>query len=185
MAKSNVYTRTGDAGMTSLVGGKRVSKDSERLNAYGTIDELNSWIGLVAASDALPDGQKDILLFIQYKLFDVCSMLATEPESKWQPQPFASEDVERLEQAIDQLDATLPPFRCFILPGGHRDAAQTHIARTVARRAERLIITLSRTTTVDANLAKFINRLSDYLFVLARAININASVDEIIWQKKR
>lgn len=185
MAKSNVYTRTGDAGMTSLVGGKRVSKDDDRLNAYGTVDELNSWIGLISASDALPEGQKEILLFIQNKLFDVCSSLATEPESTWQPQPFAIEDVERLEQAIDQLDAELPPFRCFILPGGHYDAAQTHVARTVARRAERLIITLNRTSPVDPTLAKFVNRLSDYLFVLARAININASVEEIIWKKKR
>lgn len=184
MTKSKVYTRTGDTGMTSLVGGKRVEKDSDRLNAYGTVDELNSWIGLIATADTLPEGQKEMLLFIQNKLFDVCSSLATEPESKWQPTPFQAADVEHIEQAIDKLDEQIPPFKCFILPGGHPDAARTHIARTVARRAERLIITLNRKSPVDPILAKFINRLSDYLFVLARAINISQQVDEIIWKKR-
>ena len=181
--KSKLYTRRGDDGTTSLVGGTRVMKDSPRLQAYGTIDELNSWLGLLAASDAITPDTRATLRSIQHRLFDIGAALATEPESAWQPQLPGQQAIEHLEQAIDQIDATLPPLRQFVLPGGHPDAARANVARTVARRAERAIITLSQTTAVDPVILQYINRLSDFLFALSRQININANIDEIFWQK--
>lgn len=181
--KSKVYTRTGDNGTTSLVGGTRVAKDSERLEAYGTVDELNSWLGLIATFKSVSDEDRKLLTMIQNRLFDVGSMLATEPESRWQPSPLGSSAYEAIERAIDRLDATLPAHDRFILPGGCEDAARTHIARCVARRAERRIITLAASVEVDQDIIRLINRLSDYLFVLARAININCSSAEIFWEK--
>lgn len=181
--KSKLYTRRGDDGTTSLVGGTRVMKDSPRLQAYGTIDELNSWLGLLAASDAIAPDTRATLRSIQHRLFDIGAALATEPESAWQPQLPGQQAIEHLEQAIDQIDATLPPLRQFVLPGGHPDAARANVARTVARRAERAIITLSQTTAVDPVILQYINRLSDFLFALSRQININANIDEIFWQK--
>lgn len=183
MGKSNIYTRTGDRGTTSLVGGTRISKDSPRLEAYGTVDELNSWIGLVATSPAIGDDDGQLLLDVQNRLFDIGSTLATEPESRWQPEPFPAEAILPLEKAIDRLDSSLPRHDRFILPGGSADAARTHVARTVARRAERRIITLAADATVEASLIAYINRLSDYLFVLARAINFNSGAEEIFWTK--
>jgi len=181
--KSKVYTRTGDQGMTSLVGGTRIAKDSPRLEAYGTVDELNSWLGLIAASPFIHDYDKDILRFSQNKLFDIGSILATELDSKWQPSPLGSEATGKIEQAIDRLDATLPAHNRFILPGGCEDAARAHIARCIARRAERRIISLASIITVDPDIIRFINRLSDYLFVLARVINNNCGSNEIFWEK--
>lgn len=181
--KSNVYTRTGDKGTTSLVGGHRVAKDSERLEAYGTVDELNSWIGLVACSDHIDNNDKQLLQTIQNRLFDVGSALATEPESTWQPKPLGRGPIDELEAAIDRLDEKLPAHNRFILPGGAPDSSRCHIARCVARRAERRIISLNNGTPVDQDIISYINRLSDYLFVLARAINFNAGHDEIFWDK--
>ena len=181
--KSNIYTRGGDSGSTSLVGGTRVAKNDTRLEAYGTVDELNSWIGLVACADALSDQDRSDMHYIQNRLFDIGSALATEAESSWQPEPFGSAGITRLEQAIDRLDSALPRHNRFILPGGCPDSARTQIARTVARRAERQVITLSQTVDIDRNILRFINRLSDYLFVVARAINIKSNIDEIFWEK--
>ncbi len=181
--KSRLYTRTGDDGTTSLVGGTRAPKDSFRLEAYGTTDELNSWLGLLAASEVISDVRRSQLLDIQNTLFDIGAALATEPESQWQPAPLGTATVERLEKAIDEIDANLPALRQFILPGGHPDAARANIARTVARRAERRIIALSRHVKVDPDITRYINRLSDYLFALAREININSRQSEIFWQK--
>ncbi|MCH5221401.1 MAG: cob(I)yrinic acid a,c-diamide adenosyltransferase [Muribaculaceae bacterium] len=183
MSKSNVYTRTGDSGSSSLVGGTRVAKNNVRLEAYGSIDEANSWLGLLNASDSLPEGSNATLMRIMNHLFDIGAALATEPESKWQPAPFPSEAVEKLEAEIDAIDAELPRHNRFILPAGHPDAARANIARTVVRRAERQIVTLSETTAVDPNILHYINRLSDYLFVLGRAINFFNSCDEIFWDK--
>ncbi len=180
-----VYTRTGDTGTTSLVGGTRVSKTSQRLEAYGTVDELNSWLGLINASEALPQPAHATLNDAMNNLFNVCSALATEPESKWQPQPFPDAETDALENAIDALEATLPQHNCFILPGGHPDAARANIARTVARRAERRILSLAADTPVDPAILRYINRLSDYLFVLSRAINANAGIPEQFWQSGR
>lgn len=190
--KSNVYTRGGDQGTTSLVGGTQVGKDDPRLEAYGTVDELNSWLGLIASSPSgLPEGAAETLLMVRNALFDIGSILATEPQSKWQPAPLPQQLVEDLEKAIDTLDANLPRHNRFILPGGTPLSAQAHVARTVARRAERRIITFLNTieqepdaTKPDPVVLRFINRLSDYLFVLARAINnISGPGHEIFWQK--
>jgi cob(I)alamin adenosyltransferase len=184
MKKSGIYTKTGDAGMTSLVGGVRVSKLHPRLEAYGTIDELNSEIGLLITY--VDDAQEvELLTEVQRKLFTVGSYLATDQtqrelreQSKMHP-----EDVQQLEAAIDRVDAELPPLRLFVLPGGTRAASVCHVCRTVCRRAERRIIALAEECEVEPNITAYVNRLSDYLFVLARKLNIQAGQDEIIWKK--
>ena len=183
MKKSPVYTRTGDSGTTSLVGGTRVPKNSPRLEAYGTIDEANSWLGLIDASDAIPNAAHATLQRAMNHMFDIGSTLATEETSSWQPAPFPAQAVADLEAAIDTLDSTLPRHNQFILPGGHPDAARANIARTVVRRAERRILALAQTAPVDPVLLRYINRLSDYLFILSRAINIKNAKQEIFWQK--
>lgn len=180
-----LYTRTGDAGTTSLVGGTRVPKDDLRLDAYGTVDELNSHIGLVIAQ-ARATGFSDqsvidTLLRIQHTLFDLGCQLATEPHSKWQPKAITPEDVAAVEAEIDRLDDALTPMHAFILPGGTLPAAQAQIARTVARRAERLMVALSRTAPVADPAMQYVNRLSDYLFALARYFNHVAQVPETTW----
>ena len=176
-----VYTRTGDKGMTSLVGGTRVPKDSPRLEAYGTVDELNSWIGLVAANaaDVLPAEDARLLTWIQNKLFDLGCELATEAESKYRPREIAAADIEVLERAIDRVDATLPVHNRFILPGGTQASAQAQIARTVARRAERRMLAMCP----SENALRFVNRLSDYLFILARQLNVLAGAPEMFWEQ--
>lgn len=177
-----IYTRTGDAGQTSLVGGKRVGKDDARLEAYGTVDELNSHIGLLASAAGLDDADRATLNAVQHRLFDVGTILATEPESRWQPAPLSPECVGMLEQEIDRLDAALPVHKQFILPGGHPDSARAHIARTVARRAERRMVALAVAgMEVDATAMRFVNRLSDYLFALARTINVRTATPEQYW----
>lgn len=178
-----VYTKTGDAGTTSLVGGTRAPKDDPRLEAYGTADELNSWLGLLDASDAIPPQAHATLQRAMNHLFDIGATLATEPTSRWQPQPLPPSATQALEEAIDNFEATLPRHNQFILPGGHPDAARANIARTVARRCERRIITLSTTTPIQPEILRYINRLSDYLFVLSRAINFFNNKEEIFWQK--
>lgn len=183
MTKSNIYTRTGDSGGTSLVGGTRVAKNNARLNAYGTIDEANSWLGLLDASDALTEPMHNTLRRAMNHMFDIGAALATEPDSSWQPAPFPASAVEQLERDIDTLDSQLPRHNRFVLPAGHPDAARANIARTVVRRAERLIVTLAETTQIDTEILRYINRLSDYLFVLSRSINIFNMREEIFWDK--
>jgi len=179
-----VYTRTGDAGTTSLVGGTRVAKTDARLEAYGTADELNSWLGLLCASEAIPaDGRRPLQAAMNL-LFDIGAALATEADSKWQPAPFPARAVADIENAIDTLEAALPHHNRFILPGGHPDAARANIARTVARRCERRIIALQEQgIDIDPQILKYINRLSDFLFVLSRAINNFNGIEEIFWEK--
>lgn len=184
--KSNVYTRGGDRGQTSLVGGTRVSKDSAPLEAYGTVDELNSWLGLLLAEpEVLPEGASETLHRMQNALFDIGAILATERDSGWQPAPLPASLLTDLEGVIDTLDAALPSHNRFILPGGVPAAARAQIARTVARRAERRIIALDAVEPLrDPLVLPLINRLSDYLFVLARAINHkNKAGSEIFWEK--
>lgn len=179
-----VYTRTGDKGSTSLVGGTRVPKDHPRLQAYGTLDELNSWIGLVASEPAtLPAEITKSLHNIQNRLFDIGTILATEPESRWQPETLPMQAVTTLEQMIDTVDATMPVHNQFVLPGGCTTAARAQVARTVARRCERQLIALSDCLTVAPEILAYINRLSDYLFVVARKANYFNKVDEIFWHK--
>ncbi|MBO5025663.1 MAG: cob(I)yrinic acid a,c-diamide adenosyltransferase [Bacteroidaceae bacterium] len=182
--KSNVYTKTGDKGMTSLVGGKRVEKTHARLEAYGTVDELNSQIGLLITYIE-DEKDKAFLTDIQSKLFVVGSYLATDTEQTQlrQQSIVTTEMVEEIEHAIDETDAQLPPLRLFVLPGGTRGASVCHVCRTVCRRTERCILALGKTVEIDENVTAFINRLSDYLFVLSRKLNIVAGQEEIIWKR--
>lgn len=180
--KSPLYTGGGDAGTTSLVGGTRVGKDDARLEAYGTLDELNSHIGLVASSAVLDDRDRATLTDIQRRIFEAGTIIATEPTSAWQPQPLAEEAIAALEAEIDRLDEALPRHRRFILPGGHPDSARAHVARTVARRAERRMVALAAAgIEADSRVLRYINRLSDYLFALARTVNVRAGVQELFW----
>ena len=184
--KSNVYTRTGDSGTTSLVGGTRVAKNHIRLEAYGTIDEANSWLGVLFACDILPAEARETLVDAMNHMFDIGSALATESTSSWQPAPFPEEAVARLEAAIDALDATLPRHNRFVLPAGHRAAADANVARTVVRRAERRILALAESgVDVDSMILRYVNRLSDYLFVLGRALNISSGNTEVFWNPER
>lgn len=182
MKKSLVYTKTGDKGTTSLVGGNRVPKTHIRLEAYGTVDELNSHLGLL--NTYLQDeADSHFISSIQHKLFTIGSHLATDQEKTELKAAsiLTQEDVERIEQEIDRLDEQLPELRAFILPGGSRGAAVCHVCRTVCRRAERRILALSETCTISPEVLAFVNRLSDYLFVLSRKINFDEQNNEIFW----
>lgn len=177
-----IYTRTGDDGTTGLIGGTRVKKYNLRLEAYGTIDELNSYIGVVRSlqSDTSAD---EILEKIQNKLFVIGANLATEDLSGVirQQLPCRESDVATLEKEIDRMNEVLPDLKNFVLPGGCQASAFCHVARTVCRRAERHIVELSEKSDVDQLLIKYVNRLSDYLFVLARKVMYDQKVPEILW----
>lgn len=178
-----VYTRTGDTGTTSLIGGKRVRKDCERLESYGTIDELNSYIGLLLTY-VTDLADRESLISIQRNLFVVGACLATEAESAHSPQQTITEtDISDLERRIDRASEGLPKWRGFTLPGGSRSAAICHICRTICRRAERRILALDVMEKVQPELIAYINRLSDYLYVLALRLNFLAGTEEILWKK--
>lgn len=177
-----IYTKTGDKGTTSLVGGTRVPKTHIRLEAYGTVDELNSHLGLLITY--LSDEQDwHFLQQVQDKLFVVGSHLATDQEKTKlkDASVITPEQVETMEREIDRLDALLPPLTAFVLPGGSRGAAVCHICRTVCRRAERRILALSEQVEISSELLAYVNRLSDYLFILSRKINLDEKKDEIFW----
>lgn len=181
MKKSMVYTKTGDEGTTSLVGGKRVPKTDKRIESYGTTDELNAFAGLLITE---LDEQEDIdfLRFIQHLLFAAGSYLATDQESAGlkAASQISPGSISRIEREIDRIDSRLPAMKNFILPGGSRAAALAHVCRTVCRRAERHMYGLKETATVEKNILVFVNRLSDYFFVLARKESLKNG-DEIIW----
>lgn len=182
--KSLIYTRTGDKGKTSLVGGARVKKTHVRLEAYGTVDELNSQLGLLYTY-LTEEGDKKLILWVQHKLFSIGSYLATDQSNtalRIESQ-IADEDIHRLENAIDEADVSLPPLKAFVIPGGSRGSAVCQVCRTVCRRAERRILTMAEEHEVTENVSAFVNRLSDYLFVLARKMNLLAETDEIYWDK--
>ena len=183
----NIYTRTGDQGQTSLVGGQRVSKSCARLESYGTIDELCSQIGLLITY-CNEEHDIEFLTNIQNTLFVVGGYLATD-NSQHEVRTgniVTPEMVNDLEKEIDRINAILPPFRCFILPGGCRSAALAHVCRTVCRRAERRILALAEEgAEVDAHVIAYTNRLSDYLFVLARKLNADEKHPEIIWRRTK
>ena len=184
MKITKVYTKTGDKGETSIIGGIRVKKSCERLEAYGTVDELSSHLGLLASM--LPEGEdKDLIIRIQNNLFSVCSNLATDQSQTplYDSAKLPDGEVEVLEHEVDNIMNLLPERQGFILPGGTQAAAQAHVCRTVCRRAERRIVALSEVAQISPEMQQYINRLSDYLFVLAKKINFNANVSEIIWQK--
>ena len=183
--KSSIYTRTGDSGDTSLVGGDRIGKDSGRLEAYGTIDELSSNIGLLMASKGIPEEIRGQLADVLNVLFEVGGYLATPV--KEDPAPALADigsHTARLEGWIDTLDEQTPKLNSFILPGGSEESARAHVARTVCRRAERLIIALGRAEYVDPEVVAYLNRLSDYLFVAARYANFINGVSDIPWHPR-
>lgn len=179
-----IYTKTGDQGSTALFGGKRVSKADLRIDTYGTIDELNSWIGLLRDQNVNVK-RIDFLIEIQDRLFTIGSILATEPgNTKVKIPSLSLNDVQALEKAIDSMDSELPPMKSFILPGGNQSVSFCHITRTVCRRSERLVIALNNQESVDALVIQYLNRLSDYLFVLARKMALELNVADTPWKPK-
>ncbi len=179
-----IYTKTGDKGETSLIGGVRVPKDHIRIEAYGTVDELNSWIGLVKDQD-IQSSYKVVLAEVQDRLFTIGSSLASDPEkSKMKIPDLREEDVQLLEREIDSMTASLPEMRSFILPGGHTAVSFCHLARCVCRRAERITITLSGTSAVEPLVIIYLNRLSDYLFTLSRRVSADLKATETPWKPR-
>lgn len=179
-----VYTKTGDKGTTSLFGGTRVPKFHHRINTYGTVDELNSYIGLVRDQE-INNSRASILIEIQDRLFTIGSILATEPgNSKVQLPKLVEEDIFLLEKEMDKMDEKLPAMKSFVLPGGHQSVSFCHVARCVCRRAERLVIGLNEEEPVDPMVIKYLNRLSDYLFVLSRMMSMELNAKEAPWKPR-
>jgi cob(I)alamin adenosyltransferase len=179
-----IYTKTGDEGTTSLFGGKRVSKANLRIDSYGTVDELNSYIGLLRDQE-VNKKRKEVLIEVQDRLFTVGSILATEPgNTKVKIPALIESDIQFLEKEIDKMDAELPPMKFFVLPGGHSSVSFGHVARTVCRRAERLIIELNNQEKIDPMVIKYMNRLSDYLFMLCRKMSNELGAEEIPWKAR-
>jgi len=176
-----VYTKTGDKGKTSLFGGSRVSKGHIRIHAYGTVDELNSYIGLL--SDLSPDESRNQeLLRIQDRLFTLGALLATENEASKKRLPSITlKDISVLEESIDRMEESLDPIKTFVLPGGHPTVSYCHISRCVCRRAERICVELSEINRVEEFVIQYLNRLSDYLFVFSRHLTKILSVKETPW----
>lgn len=176
-----IYTKTGDKGYTSLIGGVRVPKCHLRIEAYGTVDELNSYIGLIRDSEIL-ESYREILKEIQDRLFTIGSVLASDPEkAKMKVPDLQLSDIELLEREMDRMNNFLPELKHFILPGGMVSASHCHIARCVCRRAERIAVHLSEESFVDEKVIIYLNRLSDYLFVLARKLCYDDGIDDIVW----
>jgi len=179
-----IYTKTGDKGTTALFGGKRVSKADLRIDSYGTVDELNAYIGLVRDQE-INQKRKSTLVEIQDRLFTVGSILAAEPgNAKVKIPQLSDHDITFLEKEIDAMDSELPPMKFFVLPGGHVSVSFCHVARTVCRRAERLVIRLHEDESVDALVIQYLNRLSDYLFVLARKMAHELNAEETPWRPR-
>lgn len=179
-----IYTKTGDTGSTSLFGGKRVLKSDLRIDTYGTVDELNSYIGLLR-DQHVNTVRKNLLVEIQDRLFTIGSILATEPGNiKVKVPTLVENDVEVLELEMDSMDASLPPMRSFVLPGGHPSVSVCHITRTVCRRAERLVIALDTVEKVEPLVIKYLNRLSDYLFMLSRKMTAELGAEETPWKPR-
>ena len=173
-----IYTKTGDQGETGLFGGKRVSKGDLRIDTYGTVDELNAYVGLLRDQEVNAK-RKKILVEIQDRLFTIGSILATEPGNKKVKIPALSQqDVAQLEKEIDSMESTLAPMKSFVLPGGHPSVSFGHVTRTVCRRAERLVIKLSESEKIDELVIQYLNRLSDYFFVLCRKMTDELKVEE-------
>lgn len=176
-----VYTKKGDKGTTQLIGGTRVPKSSLRIEAYGTVDELNSYVGLLRDQE-IEGKHQERLLEIQDRLFTMGSLLAVDENGTKMELPGLFEyDVENLENWIDDMESGLEPMKSFVLPGGHPSVSHTHIARCVCRRAERITVDLSQTAEIDPLLLRYLNRLSDYLFVLSRALTKELNATEIPW----
>lgn len=180
-----IYTKTGDTGKTSLLTGTRVDKHHLRIDAYGTIDELNSHIGLLRAYLQDPSEQST-LIYIQDRLFVAGSLLAQDTQGNPYNLPLIEEsEIKMLEHEMDRMESELPPLTNFVLPGGHVWVAQIHIARTVCRRAERLVVALSEEYDINPLIVIYLNRLSDYLFMLSRYIAQKVNIEEIVWPLKK
>lgn len=187
-----IYTKTGDHGTTALYGGTRVAKHHIRIDSYGTVDELNSWLGLIR-DQRIDEDTKHLLTKIQDKLFTVGAILATDPEKarlkngreRLNIPKIGIADIELLEKEMDKMNQKLPPMTHFILPGGHTTVSYCHIARTICRRAERLSVQLHEKEPLDEYVLSYMNRLSDYLFVLARKLSIDLQAKEIKWIPKK
>jgi cob(I)alamin adenosyltransferase len=179
-----IYTKTGDEGTTGLFGGKRVSKSDLRIETYGTIDELNSWMGVLRDQEVNRTRHTE-LVEIQDRLFTIGSILAVEPgNTKVKVPALSPDDVSLLEKHIDAMDALLEPMKVFVLPGGHPSVSFGHVARTVCRRGERLVIALNGQDTVEPLILKYLNRLSDYLFVLCRLMALELKAPETPWKPR-
>ena len=178
-----IYTKTGDKGETSLFGGQRLPKSDIRIEAYGTVDELNSYIGVVR--DSISDeNTRQLLKSVQDNLFTIGSHLATETSVSPYVPEIKNEHITPLEQAMDEMDTQLPKLKNFILPGGHTTVSFCHIARTVCRRAERRVVALNTDADVPQSIIQYLNRLSDYLFVLARKLTKDLGAEEVTWDGK-
>jgi len=176
-----IYTKTGDKGKTSLIGGTRVPKYHLRIETYGTVDELNSYIGLIRCQD-IEDHHQVILKEIQDRLFTVGASLAADPEKSQMKIPdLHDSDIDLLEREMDAMNELLPALKHFVLPGGNTVVSYCHLARCVCRRAERLSVALTENSFVDERIIVYLNRLSDYLFVLARKLNMDFKAEESIW----
>lgn len=183
-----IYTKTGDKGTTALFGGTRVPKHNLRIDSYGTVDELNSWMGLIRDQEISIHTSK-IINLIQHHLFTLGAILATPPEKetlkngkdRLNISKISDEEINMLETEMDDMDKELPPMTHFILPGGHPSVSYCHITRTVCRRAERLASELNEITPIDPQVLRYLNRLSDYLFVLARKLSKDLQAEEIKW----
>jgi cob(I)alamin adenosyltransferase len=179
-----IYTKTGDQGQTSLIGGRRVSKAHIRIESYGTVDELNSYIGLIKDHLHLKD-PKATLYHIQDRLFTIGAVLASDSEtSKMKIPDLLESDLELLEKQMDLMDETLPTLKNFVLPGGNLTASHCHVARCICRRAERLVVHLAEEAEVPEIIIRYLNRLSDYLFILSRFIVNEAGAEEIPWRPR-
>ncbi|MBS1832466.1 MAG: cob(I)yrinic acid a,c-diamide adenosyltransferase [Acidobacteria bacterium] len=188
LALNRIYTKRGDTGETSLAGGQRVAKDNLRIEAYGTVDELNSVTGLarLTATDAGLHDLAAILLRIQHELFNLGSILATLPEDVHPAQPrITPVESLQLETEMDAMNEVLEPLRSFVLPGGTRLCAELHVCRTVARRAERILVALARHEEVPADAIRYLNRLSDAFFVFSRWANHASGIPELLWQPNK
>jgi cob(I)alamin adenosyltransferase len=177
---SKIYTKTGDDGSTGLGDGTRVSKDSARVNAYGTVDEANSSIGVLLAVDGIPENIRTLLTMVQHQMFDLGGELCIPGHAA-----IEDADIDRLEQQLDHYNDPLPPLKDFILPAGGEAAARCHLARTIVRRAERETVTLSHHDAVRPQAIRYLNRLSDLLFVLARVLARHAGHGEVLWNHER
>lgn len=177
-----VYTKTGDDGTSGLIGGTRVEKYDLRLESYGTVDELNSWIGLICSQKIDPTS-RDLLLSVQNNLFVIGARLATDLSKTdlSAKLPLKAEEIAKLENEMDRILDQLPPMEHFVLPGGSNAISYCHLARTVCRRAERRVCQLAKEVSIPADLIKYLNRLSDYLFVLSRKIAVDEGIDEVQW----
>jgi len=185
---SRIYTKTGDAGRTRLVGGQQVDKDDPRIATYGTVDELDAFLGMarLSAAEAGFTDLAAILLRVQHELFNLGSLLATKPEDLHPRQPRVTDaDVEQLERDLDRFNAELGPLKSFVLPGGTRLNTELHACRTICRRAERALVTLGRQEEVPGEALRYLNRLSDALFVWSRWACHAAGVEEVLWQPNR